>query len=609
MERMFRGPNNYTSLYKQYTSRWCADSYHKYKEEIEKKINEFHPNGQRNFCQKCNSIRQHIFHRNDEFNYYCKNDPLHGKFIQEDRINDFITQCPELKQCRPHHANRFRKPVTSTRPTVGHCEKNGDCNRGAVPTKGVVGKAQTGPVIVSPGIREPEEKVSLGKDTSYGEGERTRLAKVVSKPREGTMHSRSSSMHVGASEPNVGHSSSTFELGQTKTQHLSPLPLSASSALSGGQSRYSAQNSYAGESGAFATSERKTLETKIVQDQLGNAQHIRDNPSYAQDVDGKIVHNPAQVDTDLASREAVNGHLTGTTFINGVSYGEGVPFNALHQEAIGSGDDLGGVPSSRSTCGKTADGINHCSEGQDNGIHIAANRAAGDDTQRTSLNVENIKDFVRQVMNLVTSQETQAIGKAGDSTFPHIGDAAQFPESFLQKLTELGVKLPEVLEHGQQVHLGTQGQLHMQSYSNQERFSRLTEFLGKVLQAKREGRYDDDLFSEVAQLMANHGNGENIANGETLSYDTGNDVGMLNEEDPMMVYKKYATMALAPTGVIMLMTLLTKFTPLGMFFTKKNRNKRNDMKEKIERLLLSESPVATEENNINFAYSPQYWET
>ncbi|CAI7719034.1 PIR protein [Plasmodium vivax] len=80
-----------------------------------------------------------------------------------------------------------------------------------------------------------------------------------------------------------------------------------------------------------------------------------------------------------------------------------------------------------------------------------------------------------------------------------------------------------------------------------------------------------------------------------------------NSETP---FKKYTTMALAPTGIIMLMTLLTKFTPLGMLFTKKNRNKRNDMKEKIERVLLLESPVATEENNINFAYSPaQYWET
>ncbi|EDL42795.1 variable surface protein Vir18-related [Plasmodium vivax] len=80
-----------------------------------------------------------------------------------------------------------------------------------------------------------------------------------------------------------------------------------------------------------------------------------------------------------------------------------------------------------------------------------------------------------------------------------------------------------------------------------------------------------------------------------------------NSETP---FKKYTTMALAPTGIIMLMTLLTKFTPLGMLFTKKNRNKRNDMKENIERILLLESPAKTEESGFSFAYTPsQYWET
>ncbi|CAG9480070.1 unnamed protein product [Plasmodium vivax] len=80
-----------------------------------------------------------------------------------------------------------------------------------------------------------------------------------------------------------------------------------------------------------------------------------------------------------------------------------------------------------------------------------------------------------------------------------------------------------------------------------------------------------------------------------------------NSETP---FKKYTAMALAPTGIIMLMTLLTKFTPLGMLFTKKNRNKRNDMKENIERILLLESPAKTEESSYSFAYSPsQYWET
>ncbi|SCO70295.1 VIR protein [Plasmodium vivax] len=75
-------------------------------------------------------------------------------------------------------------------------------------------------------------------------------------------------------------------------------------------------------------------------------------------------------------------------------------------------------------------------------------------------------------------------------------------------------------------------------------------------------------------------------------------------------YKKYTTMALAPTGILMLLTLLSKYTSLGMLFTKKRRNTRKDIKENIERILLLESPAKTEESSFSFAYSPsQYWET
>ncbi|VUZ97233.1 PIR protein [Plasmodium vivax] len=596
--------NKYAGIYDNYASRRCVDSYYSYKDEIETKINEFYRNGQSNFCHNCDKIRKHIIDINDELNSYCKNYSLYGKFIPDnEKINDFITQCPGLSQCLRNRANRARKPVPQTRSTGGHCEKNGPCHRGAVPTERVSGKAKTEPVIVSPGIREPGEKDSLGIDTSYGEDGRTRLAKVVLNSQEGTMHSRSSSMHVDASEPSVGHPSSISELERTKAQNLSPLSLSASSALSGGHGGYSAQTISSGESGAVTISDGKTLEMKAFQGEPRNVQHIRDNASYAQALDGRIVDDPVKVNTDLASRDAVNGRPTGITIIGRVSNGEGAHFNALNQEATGGRDDLSGVPSRRIPCSKTADGVNHCREEQYDGTRSAANRATGYDTERTSLNGENIKALVGQVLNFVTSQGTQAILRAADSTYPQIGVAPQFSRSPPHELTDRGVEGTEELAGGQQVHLEVQGHPHIQLYSNQENSPPFVQSLGEVLQSKLvQGEINGDLLPEVAPLIVDEDNGEIESN------DLGIDVNMITE-DPMMAYKKYATMALAPTGVIMLMTILTKFTPLGMFFTKKNRNKRNDMKEKIERLLLSESPVATEENNINFAYSPQYWET
>ncbi|KMZ98476.1 hypothetical protein PVNG_05253 [Plasmodium vivax North Korean] len=503
MAGFFGKPNNYaSSLFHNYRFRNCVDSYYTYKDEIEKKINEFYQNGQGNFCQNCISIRQHIFNRNNYLNYYCKNYPLHGKFIKEDQINDFIKQCPELSQCRRQQAQRDRKPVPPKHPTVGHCEKNGPCHGGAVPTKGVGGEAKTGPIIVSPETIKPGEKESLGKDTSYGEDGRTRLEKVVSNAREGTMHSGSSSiMHVDASETRVGHPSSTFELGPTKTQHLSALSLSASSALSSGHGGYSAQTSSSAESGAFTVSEGKTSETKNVPSQMGNVQHIRDNRSYVKALDGRIVGDPVQVDTDLAFREPVNGRPTGITIIGGVSNGEGAHFNALHQKVTGSRGDLGGVHSSRIPCSKTTGEINQCSEEQYDRTHSAANRADVDDTQHIYLHGTNIKAPFGQVSNLAASQETQPIGKAAHSTHPQLGDVAQFSQPPQSELTDGEVERRGELAGGQRGHLGAQGHPPIQLYSNKGTFLPSIQSLGEAVQAQFErGKYSskDVIFFQIA---------------------------------------------------------------------------------------------------------------
>ncbi|KNA00609.1 hypothetical protein PVNG_03206 [Plasmodium vivax North Korean] len=74
-------------------------------------------------------------------------------------------------------------------------------------------------------------------------------------------------------------------------------------------------------------------------------------------------------------------------------------------------------------------------------------------------------------------------------------------------------------------------------------------------------------------------------------------------DNPQIKYKNYTAMALAPTGVIMLMTLLSKVNQ------NKRRNTRKDIRQNIERILLLESPAKTEESSYSFAYSPsQYWE-
>ncbi|CAI7723886.1 PIR protein [Plasmodium vivax] len=114
------------------------------------------------------------------------------------------------------------------------------------------------------------------------------------------------------------------------------------------------------------------------------------------------------------------------------------------------------------------------------------------------------------------------------------------------------------------------------------------------------------LFSEFTDDTAV---GEKYLNGDSLETSIHEQlIGESTGDNSEIKYKNYTAMALAPTGVIMLMTLLSKYTSLGMLFTKKRRNTRKDIRQNIERILLLESPAKTEERSISFAYSPQYWE-
>ncbi|EDL47206.1 variable surface protein Vir18, putative [Plasmodium vivax] len=98
--------------------------------------------------------------------------------------------------------------------------------------------------------------------------------------------------------------------------------------------------------------------------------------------------------------------------------------------------------------------------------------------------------------------------------------------------------------------------------------------------------------------------GEMYVNGVPLEIPVGKPLSdSTTGDNPEIKYKNYTAMALAPTGVIMLMTLLSKVNQI------KRRNTRKDIRQNIERILLLESPAKTEESSYSFAYSPsQYWE-
>ncbi|VVA00336.1 PIR protein, partial [Plasmodium vivax] len=57
-----------------------------------------------------------------------------------------------------------------------------------------------------------------------------------------------------------------------------------------------------------------------------------------------------------------------------------------------------------------------------------------------------------------------------------------------------------------------------------------------------------------------------------------------------------------PMGIVLLLSLLFKYTPLWRILTKRNRNKRSHMNEKLQRVLQQPS-IGNEERSIPFSYS------
>ncbi|CAI7721800.1 PIR protein [Plasmodium vivax] len=69
-----------------------------------------------------------------------------------------------------------------------------------------------------------------------------------------------------------------------------------------------------------------------------------------------------------------------------------------------------------------------------------------------------------------------------------------------------------------------------------------------------------------------------------------------------MSNKNHIIQASVPMGIVLLFTLLFKYTPLWRLLTKRKRNKRSHMNEKLQRVLQQPS-IASEERSIPFSYS------
>ncbi|CAG9481976.1 unnamed protein product [Plasmodium vivax] len=93
--------------------------------------------------------------------------------------------------------------------------------------------------------------------------------------------------------------------------------------------------------------------------------------------------------------------------------------------------------------------------------------------------------------------------------------------------------------------------------------------------------------------------------GSELTYGNANEVGIFNQIfNTIQRNKKNVINTSIPMGIVLLLSLLFKYTPLWRILTKRNRNrnKRSHMNEKLQRVLQQPS-IGSEERSIPFSYS------
>ncbi|CAG9482223.1 unnamed protein product [Plasmodium vivax] len=85
--------------------------------------------------------------------------------------------------------------------------------------------------------------------------------------------------------------------------------------------------------------------------------------------------------------------------------------------------------------------------------------------------------------------------------------------------------------------------------------------------------------------------------------DDGDKSGIFNQIfNTMRQNKENVIKTSIPMGIVLLLSLLFKYTPLWRILTKRNRNKRSHMNEKLQRVLQQPS-IGNEERSIPFSYS------
>ncbi|SCA60746.1 VIR protein [Plasmodium vivax] len=112
-----------------------------------------------------------------------------------------------------------------------------------------------------------------------------------------------------------------------------------------------------------------------------------------------------------------------------------------------------------------------------------------------------------------------------------------------------------------------------------------------------------------------HANGSDVhttrvkASGSELTSGNDNELGIFNQISNVIIKNKENVINTSiPMGIVLLLSLLFKYTPLWTILTKRKRKKQSHMNEKLQRVLQQPS-IVSEERSIPFSYSAYEYST
>ncbi|CAG9480080.1 unnamed protein product [Plasmodium vivax] len=541
-----------------YLSSTCTNSYFKFKQEIEQEIEELYKVRHDDFCRRCGKIKQRINEKDSEFKkcYVDISRPL--KLIENnDIIRTFINDCPKLPQCIRNRQFHVKKNDVPKQSKEDQCKGKSPCEKVTAPKEGAGGKPQPAFVAESSGRRSTQNQGLLSKVTGHVE-EKSRDARVTLQGQNGiTSPDNSDRMHVVAPDPKVDNHFSTSEQAETISKHISALAPSATTESNGLPSDSSQQNSSTGESGSISKSEEKVLDKNSVQSGPSGGQNVQSNPSGAHNLgsntseghDGRVTVLVPSISVTEAPRErAVDGQ-------------DFIPPNRNDRDSVlASADD---ISNSSEDPGDVTSAISKLNNG---GVDDSKHPDDGAIKGSTKSECDNSKSVSGDVPCTEASR-----GKTCNT------------DSVLHTSVH-SVTVPIADSSPVKGHVET---IEVNSFEAEKMTQKLT--CNHIAQNAECGTYN--------------GEHSNLANGLFQQEENISDLGnpLRSQTDinvqPAVDYR-------VPTGDNYNVNEISEnndCTPLGTLFTKKKRNKRKDMDEKLQRVL--SEPSVTRERSVPFSYS------